>query len=329
MQIRQYEYDTASILAMVGSITILVILLAGAIMARSRAGLGLTMIALFGGFALGFSNRRVGLYGMATNKVLVGAIGLVLIFSLQFGLYRVLERFPDTLSDDRPVIANTTIQAAIAYMPLGSGLGTFVPVYAMFEKPEDVKDTYVNRAHNDLLELWLEAGVVGLALVGIFVIWLVRRSIEIWRSAPAPGDSESDWSLMRAATLVPALILIHSLVDFPLRTGAMMAVLAFACALMIEAPVGAEYRQATKRRPIPRQTRYHDAEGLEPALPSARPTTMSKAPVKTRSKAPVKTSNIPTRSGGQRWEPDIEWPKEWSKSANSTSRGGKDAPQEE
>ena len=55
-----YEYDTASIIAMVGGFTILVLLLAGEIMARSRAGLGLTIIALFG--AIGtwlFKSARV------------------------------------------------------------------------------------------------------------------------------------------------------------------------------------------------------------------------------------------------------------------------------
>ena len=66
-------------------------------MARSRAGLGLTMIALFGAFALGFSNRSAGFGAMSTNKLLLGAIVLVVIFSLQFALYRVLERIPDPL----------------------------------------------------------------------------------------------------------------------------------------------------------------------------------------------------------------------------------------
>src|SRR5262249_46358687 len=49
-----YEYNPASITAMIVGFTLLVILLAGELMARSRAGLGLTMLALFGVFALGF-----------------------------------------------------------------------------------------------------------------------------------------------------------------------------------------------------------------------------------------------------------------------------------
>ena len=83
-------------------------------------------------------------------------------------------------------------------MPVGSGMGTFVPVYAMFEKPEDVSLFYVNRAHNDLLEVWLETGVVGLIFMGLFAVWLVRVALGIWRKPPPDGASALDWSLTRA-----------------------------------------------------------------------------------------------------------------------------------
>jgi O-antigen ligase len=318
---KEYEYNTASIIGIVGSFTVLVILLAGELMARSRAGLGLTIIALFGVFALGFSDRSAGFGAMLVNKLLVGVIVLVGIFSLQFAFYRVLDRIPDPLSGDRPVIASTTIEAARAYMPLGSGLGTFVPVYAMFEKPQDAEDTYVNRAHNDLLEMWLETGVLGLALGGLFVIWLVRRSVEIWRSAPAPGASQLDWSLIRAATIVPPLLLAHSLVDFPLRTGAMMGIMVFACGLLIESPVGAECKEAVKLQAAPRRTRHRDTHGREPALSFAQP-----AP---KPNPQMKTSDAPSHPSSQRWGADIEWPKEWSKAAKSPSPGGTDAPPKE
>jgi O-antigen ligase len=338
---KEYEYDTASIIGLLGSFTVLVILLGGELMARSRAGLGLTIIALFGVFALSLANRRAGFGATLVNKLVIGAIVLVGIFSLQFAFYRVLERIPDPLSGDRAVMASTTIEAARAYMPLGSGLGTFVPVYAMFEKPEDAADTYVNRAHNEILEVWLETGVLGLALSVLFVIWLVRRSVEIWRSAPAPGASQLDWSLIRAATIVPALLLAHSLVEFPLRTGAIMAVMAFACALLIESPVGAECGEGVKRQAIPGRTRHRDRHA-EPALSSAKPAPKPKPQVKTgpepalssarpapKPNLQVKTSDAPSHPASQRWGADIKWPKEWSKAANSPSPSGTDAPPKE
>jgi O-antigen ligase len=295
-----------------GGFTVLVILFAGELMARSRAGLGLTMIALLGAFVLGFSNRSTA--GALVNKLLVGVIALVAVFSLQFALYRFLDRIPDSLAGDRPVIASTTIEAAKAYMPLGSGVGTFVPVYAMFEKPEHAADTYVNRAHNDMLEMWLESGMLGLALGGIFVIWLVRRSIEIWRSVPAPGLGQPDWYLIRATTIVPLLLLAHSLVDFPLRTGAIMAIMAFACALLIEPPGDTESAERVKRQAVSERTR-RDTHDLKPAPSSTR-----RAP---KRKTQLKTSDTPLPH--QRWGADMEWPKEWSKepeALNSLSSSG-------
>jgi O-antigen ligase len=330
----EYQYDTASIIAMLGSFTVLVIFLAGELMARSRAGLGLTAVALLGVFALGISNRNAG-FGAFVNKLLIGVIALVVVFSLQFGLYRILERIPDPLSGDRPVMARTTIEAARAYMPLGSGLGSFVPVYAMFEKPEDVQDTYVNRAHDEILEVWLETGVLGLALIVLFVIWLVRRSVEIWRSAPAPGASQLDWSLIRAATIVPLLLLAHSLVEFPLRTGAIMAVMVFACAMLIESPVRAEGTEEANLQ-VPERAGHGNRHGLEPvpslAKPASRPKPQATTPALSSARpaskpnSQVKTSEAPPHPSSQRWGADIEWPKEWSKAATSPSPDGTGAP---
>jgi O-antigen ligase len=318
------RFDIPSILALIGSITALVILFAGEFMARSRAGLGLTMLALLAIAALGYTSRLAG-FGASLNKLLFAAVALVLIFSLQFSLYRVFERVPDTLRDDRPVIARTTIEAAKAYTPFGSGVGTFVPVYAMFERPEDVSDTYVNHAHNDLLELWLEGGVFGLALLGIFVIWLARRSTQIWRTAPL-GANDLDWSIARGATIIPTLLLIHSFVDYPLRTGAMMGVMVFACALLIKPQFAPKARESDELQRLREQLARRKSSVLVPAPAQAHavPTSaLAKPPVATLpSPSPETKSEAPPPHPHQRWGADIEWPKEWSQSARSTQPGG-------
>src|SRR5262245_11905633 len=240
-----WKYDTASFVPVVGAFTLLVVLLAGEAIARSRLGLGLTIIALLGAVALAVSDRRVGSVVTAT-RLIVGAVVLVFIFSTQFALYRILGRFAqDPLQEGRIKFSRTTVEAAWAYLPFGSGLGTSVPIYAMFEKPEDaIPDTYVNH-HNDVLELWLATGAVGLVLTGMFVVWLLLRSVEIWRKGPVGGASELDWSLARGATVVVALLVAQSFVDSPLRTSGTMAILAFACALLVEPPRGAKTVQQT------------------------------------------------------------------------------------
>jgi O-antigen ligase len=242
LQFEGRNYDAASIAAMLGAFTLVVAFLAGAAIARSRMGLLLTIVALLGALALGASGRRAGGKAFEGNliatRLLLVAVAVGIIFSAQYALYGIMERFSkDQLDDARFAFNRNTIEAALANMPFGSGLGTFVPVYAMFEKPRDlIVNTYANHAHNDILELWLTTGVLGLPLLGMFLAWVALRSFEIWRSAPPHGADGLDWSLVRAATLAIALLVAHSFVDYPLRTGAMMAVLAFACALLIEPP---------------------------------------------------------------------------------------------
>jgi hypothetical protein len=201
-------------------------------------------------------------------------------------------------------------------MPLGSGLGTFVPVYAMFEKPEDtIADTYANHAHNDVLELWLNTGLVGLVLIGMFVVWLALRSVQIWRSSAPEGASELDWTLARAATIIMGLLIAHSLVDYPLRTGAMMAVMAFASALLIEPPVVAR-RAIQQLEAVAKKTRLPDRPRLAPATTSAVPKPGS---VSVR----ASSSEVGSLSPDRRWGTDINWPEEWSKSSKSPSGNDK------
>jgi hypothetical protein len=329
---KQYTYDPASIMAAIGVFTVLVVLLAGEVFARSRAGIALTMVALLASIALGFSQRGAVTAAAPGRKILIGAVVVAIAFSLQFALYRVLERVSDPTEDSRPAAAVTTFEAASANMPLGSGIGTFVPVYATFEKPQDVAPYYMNRAHNDVLEASLESGVLGLALMGLFATWLVRRSLAVWRSAPAGGANRLDWSLVRAATLVAGLIAAHSFVDYPLRTSAMTAIMAFACALLIEPPVGV-YSRKRQQLVVPRKIHTHDARNLEPvaapALAVSRPQSPGPIPPTPGAMPPVPrpvpqtSASILSLSPDQRWGTDIEWPEEWSNRSEREGSAGK------
>lgn len=312
------KFKTASIVALVACFTVLVVLVAGQAMARSRAGLGLTILALFGAFALAFSGRR-GASGNTPAKLLVGATALAMLFAAQFALYRLMDRFTlDPLEDARIPFARNTIEAAQAYMPFGSGLGSFVPVYAMREHPHDAfVGVYANHAHNDVLELWLESGFMGLVLMGLFGIWWSLRSIEVWRG-PRGGASRVDRSLARAATLVVALLIAHSFVDYHLRTGAIMAIMAFSCALLVT-PLADDESSAelglksVKERARPRGP----GKVTSPVSPLAQPRSSP-----TPGQAAHRPASAP-RPPGERWGAEIEWPEEWrtdpKKSSSSTA----------
>lgn len=292
----QAKLDTRRLLALVAGFTALVILVAGQATARSRAGLGLTIAALLGAVALAFRDRR-NASGVTPTRLLLAATALAVMFAAQFALYRVLERFAeDPLKDSRVTLARTTAEAAQLYMPFGSGMGTFVPVYAMRQAPEDaVVDAYANRAHNDFLELWLEAGVAGLVLVAIFALWLIRNALKLWRGDAAAGN-EIDLTMARAGTLAVSLIMAHSFVDYPLRTGAMMAILAFACGLLV-APLSAP--SGVFRKEVARAERGRRGIARPQKTPPRPP------PAPRPADAPISQHQT------ERWGRDIEWPDDW------------------
>jgi O-antigen ligase len=139
------------------------------------------------------------------------------------------EKDPEIASSvtGRTEIWSTTIEATAASMPFGTGLGTFPLAYRLYENPDDVGRFYVNHAHNDYLELVLELGVAGLILILLFLAWWVVTAIRIWTSPLSTPFA-------RAATIGSATILVHSLVDFPLRTGAISAIFAVCVGLMAQ-----------------------------------------------------------------------------------------------
>jgi O-antigen ligase len=291
---RDWQRHGSKIVAIVASFTLLVALIAAQTMARSRAGLGLTIVALLGAFALAYVGSPQERDRKAAPNLLGAAIALALVFGIQFALYRILERFAlDPLEDGRVAFARVTTRAAKEFVPLGSGVGTFVPVYAGLERPQDTfADTYANRAHDDFLEGFLESGVVGLVLLALFLAWFVLRSTKIWRRMEI---LQIDQLLARAATIMIGLLIAHSLTDYPLRTAAMMAVFAFACALLIDPTTGLEGVVRTRSKGV--------RECMRGASSLASAATSSPRPVP----AAIPAGSTPQ----QRWGADVAWPEEW------------------
>ncbi len=127
----------------------------------------------------------------------------------------------------RSEIWDRTGDAIRDYGLAGSGIGTFTAIYPQYENPATVERTYVNHAHNDYLELILEAGVPAMLLIVVFLGWWSVRAFTIWRS---PNAAEFE----RAACIATAAILLHSLVDYPLRTAAVATIFAMAIGLMAD-----------------------------------------------------------------------------------------------
>ena len=144
--------------------------------------------------------------------------------------------------ESRQEILKTTGRAIRDTMPFGSGLGSFVKVYPLYESADHVTPEYVVHAHNDYAELALELGLAGVLLIGVFLAWWTAAVRAGWRTGGGGPYA-------RAASIASAVILVHSVVDFPLRTAAISATFAMCLALLIN------------RRPAQRQ----DPADLRPA----------------------------------------------------------------
>jgi len=164
-----------------------------------------------------------------TGLALVAAVGA--IASTSIGSSRIGQEASGSVQS-REAILQTTAKAMADTMPFGSGLGSFVRVYPLYESADRVVPEYVIHAHNDYAELALELGVPGIALMVLFLAtWLVAAKGAWRRDAWNP--------FAQAASIASAAVLVHSLVDFPLRTAAVSASFAMCMALMAERRVPA------------------------------------------------------------------------------------------
>lgn len=136
-----------------------------------------------------------------------------------------LEGSDTTSMESRGLIWSDSWKAITDSFPAGTGLGSFQDVYRLYEDPTRVERTYVNHAHNDYLEIIMEAGLPGTLLLGGSLFWWALVTVQVWRSPVSSGFT-------RAATIASGAILAHSIVDYPLRTAAVAALFAACVAAM-------------------------------------------------------------------------------------------------
>lgn len=207
---------------------------------RSRTGIVLVGPVLVGSMIagwLGAGNRRPG--GFLLAMTAVSAAALIAIAAI--ALPPIIERFdrlgsPEVRLENWPIVA----QAAESYLPWGSGLGSFDTVFRSVEPLETLDPTFFNQAHNDYLETWLETGLLGAALLLMFLVWFGRRAWAAWRE-----DASTRTDLRRASTIGIVVVLAHSAVDYPLRTATIATIFALMCGLL-EAATDASARRAAR-----------------------------------------------------------------------------------
>lgn len=228
------------ILTIAVTLPIIFLLCTGQILTRSRAGVGLTILALAAVSLLAVFDERNKQRG-GTAALIGGGIFAVLLFAVPLGLPRFVERFQAVgEGTSRLSIFNHLSVAIYDFLPTGSGISTFPDIYALYEKPSELSaNAFVNQGHNDWAQVALEGGFLAVAAAAVFFAWLAYRGAPAW----LPPSGAPDAVTRKSAACAVVLVLLHSFVDYPLRTAACMALFAVACGLLT--PAGSRNRRSS------------------------------------------------------------------------------------
>lgn len=226
---------------------ILAFLVAGVVIVKSVAGWMLMLPVLVGALTLYARGEQGRLsLGFVGTTVAVSAIGIALALFAPIQLNDLGDKLSGIGPNQRQQSIGTTLGAATEHLPFGAGGGAFVRVYPRYEDPARASQEYVNHAHNDYAELFLDYGLLGLALAAAGIGWWAVNLRPTWRSNAAAG------SFGRAGSIAVGVVIAHSMVDYPMRTAAMAALVGFAAALMVapeseEVPVS-QFGRRRKRK---------------------------------------------------------------------------------
>jgi O-antigen ligase len=171
--------------------------------------------------AVGFAEARGRRLG-SRSLAFIGVAGFAAILLGWVLLDQPLARF--AAEDLRYSIWPDAWYLATSVWPVGTGFGTFSLAYQQVESLASVTPLLVNAAHDDYLQLLIEGGAPAAAIVIAFLAWF---GWQVTRLARARAGM-TGWFAAGGVLL----LLVHSAVDYPLRTEALSAVFAALCAIL-------------------------------------------------------------------------------------------------
>lgn len=215
---------TQRVLILVGTMALLTI---GIVLTGSRTGIALAVPVILASSAyvarsFGLGWRKLAIGALAAFAVLVAA-GAAAMSSP--ALRRAIDRFGER-DDFRWELWTDGWSAALAYWPVGGGMGGFTSLFLPFERLEVVDATGPNRAHNDYLEILIEAGLPGLVALAAALVLLVMLVLRSWKDREVPGAHR----FFAIGTILT--IAAHAIVDYPLRSMSIACLFALAVAML-------------------------------------------------------------------------------------------------
>lgn len=166
--------------------------------------------------------------------LLVAAISVTALLIWAFIASGMTIRFSRLFDENfnRAEVYHLTLRAIADNWLTGTGIGSFQWAIVPYEQFSQVGFAYWNHAHSGPLQLAMEGGILGVAFIILFFAWLIANLRQAWTRQQ---DSDSGSAGVFAAGLIVGLLLLHSLVDYPLRTAALAAAFAACCGYILAA----------------------------------------------------------------------------------------------
>ena len=182
--------------------------------------------------------------------MLGGFLAVVIIFLIWMGGNELTQRLASIHSEAREELSGgvrLSIDRDCLHMLLkrpllGWGLGAFPIAYPQFRS--FYTTFFVNQAHNDYLQLLVETGLAGFAIVVWFLVLVFRQA-----SSKIKNWTETASGALTVAALLGCVgILVHSFLDFNLQVPANAALFYVLCAIAASPPLQESQRRRVVRR---------------------------------------------------------------------------------
>lgn len=230
-----------------GLLAIMLMLLA----AGSRAGVIIGLGIMVASVVLLSSRSRIGIW--ALTAIFAG----LSIYSM--GAWTKFDAGSGGSNALRRTFIENTLEGVKDNWITGIGYGNFEKAYPIYEKPEQIFQYFVNHAHNEYVQLVFEGGVLAAVLIAAYLVCL---NVQFWRV-------RTD-GLRKVAYLSILFLLLHSLVDYPLRTFALLMPFAYFNAILFH--TGSFARAKTSRRVADVDVERPEPAGAAAALQLAKAT---------------------------------------------------------
>jgi O-antigen ligase len=231
------------VLTWFGLVIGIVAFVVGIFMTGSRTGISILMPALLILAVMVWpvvKNRKRALrwIGGLSAAFVLTAVLLLQLPSVQ----KVIGRFYLTTDARWDLWADTWYSMGQVW-PFGSGIGTIVPMLEAAERLDVVDPGRPVRAHNDWLEWSMETGLPGLVVLGLIIVVVGIVAARALAGANRSGLGPGRRAQVIFACGVMLITALHSIVDYPLRSMSLAALIAVAAAFLLEPAAAQQNRQ--------------------------------------------------------------------------------------